>query len=60
MGMGAIVLEHKVVGPILPEQEGSRPAVLGHKVDTLVTIGRRGFVPGALRWQEFELVQLGQ
>jgi len=46
--MGSVVLEYRAVGPVVPVQDGSEPAVLGHKVDTLVALRRSGFLPGAL------------
>jgi len=58
--MGPVVLKHRAIGPIVPEQEGSGPAVLRHKVDTLVSLGRRGFVLGALGQQDSEPVDPGQ
>lgn len=48
--MGPIFLEHTTDEPIVPEQEGFGPAVLGHKVDTLVALGHMDFVPNALGW----------
>lgn len=41
-------LEHKVDEHVVPQQEDSGPVALGHKVDILVALGRRGLVPGAL------------
>ena len=46
--MGPVVSKHRVDEPVVPEQKDSGPAVLGHKVDTLVAFGRRGFVSSAL------------
>ena len=58
--MRHVVLEHRVVEPVVPEQEGSGPAVLGHKVDTLVALRHRGFVPSSLGRQDFEPIDLQQ
>lgn len=46
--MGLVLLEHMADEPIVPEQEGFGPAVLRHKVDTLVSLGHRDFVPDSL------------
>jgi len=48
MGMGPIFLEHRAIGCVFLEKDGSCPAVLGHKVDTLVSLARRDFVHGSL------------
>lgn len=58
--MGLAVLEHRAVEPIVFAQEGFGPVVLGHKVDTLVSLRHRGFVPGALGRQDTEPVDPGQ
>lgn len=60
MDMGSAVLEQRADEPIVPEQEDSRLAVLRHKVDTLVSLGRRSFIPSALGRQDSEPVDLGQ
>ena len=51
--MGLVVLEHRVIGLVVPKQEGSGLAVLGHKFDTLVSLGCRVFVIGALGQQDY-------
>ena len=39
--MGPIVLEHTTDEPIVHEQEGFGLVVLGHKVDTLISLGNK-------------------
>jgi len=58
MDMRPIILEHMGDEPVVPEQEDFGHAVPGHKVDTLVALGHRDFVPNALGWQDSELVDL--
>lgn len=50
--MGSVVLEHRVIEPVIHKQEGSGFAVLGNRVDKLVAHGRRAFVPDALSYQD--------
>ena len=46
--MGPVVLEHMADELVVAKQEGFGLAVLRHKVDTLVALGHRDFVPDDL------------
>ena len=46
--------------PIVPKQEDFEPAILGHKVDTLVALGHRDSIPASLDQKDFEPVDLGR
>lgn len=48
--MGPTILEHGTIGPIVSEKEGSGPEVIGHKVDMIIGLRHRDFVPGSLGW----------
>lgn len=45
---------------LLSLKQDSGPVALGHKVDTLVSLGHRGFISGSLVCQDSELLDLGQ
>lgn len=59
MDIGHVVLKHTGDEPVAPEQEDFGLVVLGHKVDTLVSLGHRDILPNALGKYDFRPANLG-